>query len=400
MKKDIVILANFCGDFSKSSNGRFSYLANELAGEHNVEIITSDFSHGRKEHKAALAEELPYKVTFIHEPGYPKNLCLKRFWSHFVWGKNVKKYLSHREKPDVIYCAIPSLTAPLSAAKYCEKNAVKFIVDVQDLWPEAFQMVFHVPVLSDLVFAPFKFIVNGIYRRADEICAVSKTYVERALSVNRKCAKGHTVFLGTRLERFDKFAQDHQVTDKPRDELWLGYCGTLGASYDLTCVFDALELVTKTGVKAPKFIVMGNGPRRVEFENYAKKKNLDVVFTGRLPYDEMCSLLSACDIVVNPITKGAAQSIINKHADYAACGKPVLNTQECEEYRQLVTEYHMGLNCKNSDAADLADKLLTLLKDETLRKEMGANARRCAEERFDRERTYQELTDLLLEVER
>ena len=395
-----MIVANFCGGFSKSDNSRFAYLAKELSVDHNVEIITSDFLHGKKEHRADLSEEYPFEITFIHEAGYPRNVCLRRFWSHFVWGRNIKKYLSRRKKPDVIYCAVPSLTAPLFAAKYCEKNDVEFIVDVQDLWPEAFQMVFHIPVLSNLVFAPFKFMVNGIYRRADEICAVSKTYVERALSVNRKCAKGHTVFLGTRLERFDKFAQDHQVTDKPRDELWLGYCGTLGASYDLTCVFDALELVTKAGVKAPKFIVMGNGPRRVEFENYAEKKNLNVVFTGRLPYDEMCGLLSACDITVNPITKGAAQSIINKHADYAACGKPVLNTQECEEYRQLVTEYHMGLNCKNGDAADLADKLLTLLKDGTLRKEMGANARRCAEENFDRAITYRKLTNLISGIER
>ena len=32
-----------------------------------------------------------------------------------------------------------------------------------------------------------------------------------------------------------------------------------------------------------------------------------------------------------------------------------------------------------------------LLKDPELRKKMGANARRCAEERFDRKTTYQKL---------
>ena len=45
---DIVILANFCGDFSEKDNGRFLYLAKLLAENHNVELITSDFFHIKK----------------------------------------------------------------------------------------------------------------------------------------------------------------------------------------------------------------------------------------------------------------------------------------------------------------------------------------------------------------
>lgn len=60
-------------------------------------------------------------------------------------------------------------------------NNVRFIIDIQDLWPEAFKMVFKLPIVSDIVFAPFNFLANGIYKRADEIIAVSDTYVNRAL---------------------------------------------------------------------------------------------------------------------------------------------------------------------------------------------------------------------------
>lgn len=70
----------------------------------------------------------------------------------------------------------------------------------------------------------------------------------------------------------------------------------------------------------------------------------------------MCGILKSCDIAVNPIMHGAAQSIINKHADYAASGIPVLNTQESKEYRKLVDEYKMGFNCDSNDANDLAKK--------------------------------------------
>lgn len=75
-------------------------------------------------------------------------------------------------------------------------------------------------------------------------------------------------------------------------------------------------------------IVMGDGIRRNEFEKMSK--GLNVTFLGMLPYHQMCGVLVACDMVVNPIVGTSVASIINKHADYAASGKPVLNTQNSE----------------------------------------------------------------------
>lgn len=392
---DILILADFSGSFDGKTNNRFAYLADMLADEHDVEIVTSDFYHGTKSHFENKPEGFKYKVTMLHEEKYTKNVSLKRFYSHFVWGKEVNKYLKGRKKPDVIYCAVPTLYASYKAARYCKKNGVKFIVDIQDLWPEAFKMVLRLPIISDIIFAPFTFLANGIYKRADEVVAVSDTYVERALRVNKKLNSGHTVYLGTRLETFDDNAKNNPV-QKPEGEIWLAYCGTLGASYDITCVLDALVILKERGITPPKFMVMGDGPRKDGFERYAKDRNIDAVFTGRLPYAEMCGRLCACDITVNPITRGAAQSIINKHADYASSGLPVINTQECAEYRNLVDDNRMGFNCKNNDAEDLADKLAQLLQDKELRAEMGKNARRCAEERFDRANSYKEIVDLIL----
>ena len=392
---DIVILANFCGDLSAQDNGRFSYLARSLVKSHQVELITSDFHHDSKSHRTGPPDGAPFKVTLLHEPGYPKNICLRRFVSHRDFGRNVSAYLAKRRRPDVVYCAVPSLTAALAAADYCRENGVRSIVDIQDLWPEAFEMVFHIPVLSGLLFAPFRSMADQIYSAADAICAVSHTYVDRALKVNKKVEAGSCVYLGTRLEDFDQNARANAVTDKPEKELWLGYCGTLGASYDLTCTIDALALLDRQGRVTPRFIVMGDGPRREEFETYAQRKGVAAEFMGRLPYPKMCGVLSACDIVVNPIVGSSAASIINKHADYAACGRAVLNTQSSPEYRELVDMYRMGFNCVSGDAGDLAGKLSRLLEDPALRAKMGRNARRCAEEKFDRAKTYQALVEAI-----
>jgi len=390
----ILIVANFTRDFSETDNGRFLYLAKLLANNNEVEIITTNFSHGKKDKKSPVIIDYPFKITMLDEPGYKRNISLRRFYSHYKWGRNLKKYLNSIDKPDVVYCAIPSLTGPKYTADYCRKNGIRFVIDIQDLWPEAFRMVFNFPLISDIIFSPLKQLANSIYSCADAICAVSETYVNRALCVNKKCKTGTTVFLGTNLDTFDGYAKETPIMSKSENELWLAYCGTLGASYDLTCVFDALDILSGGGILL-KFIVMGNGPKKEIFEEYAANKNIDVCFTGSLPYNQMCALLCECDITINPITKGAAQSIINKHGDYASSGKPVINTQECLEYRRLVEKYKMGINCRNGDAIDVAKALRKLIVDKELRSKMGNNARKCAEECFDRKTSYLNLLNAI-----
>lgn len=399
--KDILIIAHFCSDFDGKGNNRFNYLADLLTHyQCNVELVTTDFSHSKKKKREKVGIDLPYRVTMIREPGYKKNVSIKRFYSHYIMGGNLKKYLLKRDKPDIIYCAVPSLDVAKVAAEYAKKNNIRFIIDIQDLWPEAFKMVFNLPVISNIVFYPMKKTADYIYEEADEIIAVSKTYSDRAIAVSKKCKNTHVIYLGTDLKEFDLLSKNNRIGNKPKEEIWLAYIGTLGYSYGITCVIDALSILKNKGISNIKFIVMGDGPLKSKFERYAKEKDVYCEFTGRLNYGKMAGVLSSCDIAVNPIRQGAAQSIINKHGDYAAAGLPVLNTQECLEYRNLVEEYNMGLNCENNNPNDLADKLLLLYNNERLRNIMGQNSRRLAEKKFDRGTTYIQIINIMLKLKK
>ena len=389
---DIVIVSNFGIGIDDRADSRFNYLANMLYEKgHNVEIITCDFFHGKKRYRTDFGVKLPYKITFLHQPAYKKNISIKRLFSHYCWGREVNKYLQTRKKPDVIYCAIPSLTAAAYSAKYCKQNKIRFIIDIQDLWPEAFMLAFHIPIISNIIFYPFNRLADYIYSSADSICAVSQTYVDRALLANKKLTRGTVAFLGKELKSFDIFASEN-IVEKPSDELWLGYCGSMSASYNLPAVIDALAMLEKP----PKFIAMGDGEKRKQYEDYAKQKRINALFTGKLPFDKMCGWIVKCDIVINPITSKSAASVINKHADYAASGLPVINTQESPEYRKLVENRKMGFNCSNSPA-EIAEKLRILIGNPELRKEKGKNARRCAEEMFDRQQSYKSLVQQIVD---
>lgn len=397
----ILIVAHFTQMPNEKGNNRFSYIINELEKNKNnyVELITSSFSHNEKKQRVIDKEELDkinYKITNIYEPGYKKNVSIKRFYSHYIMSKNLGKYLYKLEyKPDVIYCAIPSLDIAKVTAKFAKKNNIKFIIDVQDLWPEAFKMIFNIPILSSLIFLPMKLKANYIYKSADSIVAVSDTYLARALKVNKTYKNAISVFLGTELSYFDKCRSESKL-EKEEDCIQAVYIGTLGHSYDIITVIDAISILNNIYKNNIKLVVMGNGPLREKFENYAKIKKINYEFTGNLDYDKMIEKLCNCDIALNPINKGAAQSIINKVGDYAAAGLPVISTQECEEYRKLIEKYNIGFNCTNGDSRDIANKIEILFKNKNLRETMGYNNRKLAEEKFDRKKTYINIINIIL----
>lgn len=396
MKHDILIVAPFADLPEETGNCRYFYLANQIYKQQkaNVELVVSSFAHLKKEQRGAIHKETyPYPVTMIEELGYKKNVSLKRFYSHHIMGKNLKTYLDKRKKPDVILCAIPSLDAGKAVAAYCKEHHIRFVIDVQDLWPEAFEMVLHIPVVSHLLFTPWRKSADYIYRCADEIVAVSQTYADRAQRVNTNVTTNHSVFLGTNLPDFDQMVKTSSLK-KPEDVFLIAYVGTLGHSYDIG---DVIRAVANINEKFDNvwFVVMGDGPLMDTFQSIAKQLNAHVHFTGRLAYPEMVRVLSMCDVAVNPIAHNAAQSIINKVGDYAAAGLPVVSTQECKEYYDLIETRHIGFNCNNGDVASLKDAIMNLYEHDDIRKQMGKNNRLLAEERFDRATSYQAIINLL-----
>lgn len=390
-KKNVMIVAHFCDYGLESSNNRFNYLADCLSQECKVELVTSSFSHRDKSQRVELkTEDSSYGIKLIYEPSYQKNVSLKRlFISHRIMADNLRKYLYTCDKPDVIYCAIPSINVSEVVSEYAQKYRIPFVIDVQDLWPEAYRLVLKNKKLYDLATGKMKARVDKVYEAADQIIAVSDSYAARAKSVNIKCDKPITVYLGTERTVFDCAVKKNTPKYiKPDTEFWIGYCGTLGHSYDLTIVMEAMRTLCNRGVCNIRLVVIGSGPLEERFKQKAEKLCIPYIFTGKLPYGEMCAQLSQCDIAVNPIKKGAAQSIINKHADYAMAGLPVVNTQECEEYRKLLKKYDCGINCQVNSVEQVAEAILLLWKDRNMCAAMKKNALKMGNEMFDRSKTY------------
>ncbi len=386
-RKRIVIIAHFCDCPPENTNNRFNYIAEQLAKKHDVELITSGFSHRDKAVRSAPCGDLSYRITLINEPPYKKNISLKRlFISHKSMARALRRYLDKIDTPDIVYCATPSLDVAAVSAKFARRTNIPFYIDVQDLWPEAFSLSIKNPILSRVLLFPMKKKADFIYRCASRIFSVSDTYAKRVQAVSD--APSRTVYLGTDLDRFDSFAALHPSKIRDGGEVLLAYCGTVGASYDLERVVRSLALL-KEG--APTLVILGDGPSLERILALAKRLDVKIKLCGKLPYPEMCGALKSCDIAINPIKRGAMQSIINKHADYAAAGLPVISTQRCAEYSQLLDAYGAGITVAQDDDEALANAIRELASDKETIEKMSLASRRLAHECFDRRSSYEKI---------
>ena len=121
-------------------------------------------------------------------------------------------------------------------------------------------------------------------------------------------------------------------------------------------------------VKNVKFVIIGGGPK---FE----PPSPNVIYTGFV--QDLASYINLGDVCIAPYPASAVcGGTRNKVADYFACGKPVVSTEEgIRGFNDAVPERDFLLS---SDSNDFIDKLLTVLYDENLSKELGENARKLS----------------------
>ena len=402
MKKDVLMIVHTMGTMLPFDNDRFSYIARMLQEEGNdVEMVTSDFEHHKKAYRdEKIADLHPFKITFLHEKSYKKNISVKRIIGHLSFAEELKKYLSFRKQPDVIYCAVPPINSAYVAAEYAKKKKVRFVIDLQDLWPESFTIALGNNLISKAVLYPLRKRVDEVYSQADGAIAVSDTYINRIKQASNKTSKFLSIYLGTDgnaikniLSNIDKKIELPESTE---NYFRIAYIGNFGRSYDFQHLIEAISLLQAKGINNIELYLIGDGTERTLIESLVEQYHIKAKITGYLPYEEMFTKLLQCQIAVNPIKKGTASSIVNKVGDYAAAGIPVINTQDNAEYRQLLEKYNAGLNTIPENSDDIARKILMLYQSEKLRHKMGENEKKLFEDKFDRSKTYNKIVECIL----
>jgi phosphatidylinositol alpha-mannosyltransferase len=172
----------------------------------------------------------------------------------------------------------------------------------------------------------------------------------------------------------EHFSPDVSPIEKFRDgKLNILFVSRLEKRKGLNYLLEAFKQV-KREIPKSRLIVVGPGTRlRRKYEKEVKRSGLkDVVFAGLVPYEKLPRYYKTADVFCAPATGWESFGIILLEA--MAAGKPVV-ASNIDGYARVVAHNVEGLLVPPGDKETLAQALISLLTDESLRREMGARGR-------------------------
>ena len=236
-----------------------------------------------------------------------------------------------------------------------------------------------------------KLLLSKWFRKLDGKIAVS----ELAMDCINKHFPGYYNIIPNGVD-LEHFSPDVSPIEEFCDgKLNILFAGRLEKRKGLNYLLKAYQQV-KQEVPDSRLIVVGPGIRlRRKYEKQVKRSDLkDVVFVGYVSDDELPRYYKTADIFCAPATGWESFGIILLEA--MAVGKPIV-ASNVEGYASLITHGAEGWLVPPRDEQALAQSLITLLRDEPLRQEMGAKGRLKAQN-FAWENVAQRILDYYTRV--
>ncbi len=176
---------------------------------------------------------------------------------------------------------------------------------------------------------------------------------------------------------FKRFSTPLPPIEKLRDgKLNILFVGRAEKRKGLNFLLEAYPLI-KQEVPQSRLVIVGPETRQ-KYEHIAKKLALtDVVFTDYIPNDDLPAYYQTADVFCSPATGGESFGIILLEA--MAASKAIV-ASSIDGYASLISDGIDGLLVSPKDIPALANTIVTLLKDEPRRREMGMHGRQKAEQ--------------------
>jgi glycosyltransferase involved in cell wall biosynthesis len=396
-KKKLFILSTFSGPLDGILNNRFVYLANYLSEEFEVDLITTNFYHSKKEEIKVPKIFSNFKLTIFDVPSYNSNISIKRLWSHFRFALKVRVYFKKNTTLDsVVYCAFPPISVAVLAYA-ATKDRKRFVLDIQDLWPEVFYSSLKFR-FANIFFLPHLLMVKYLASKVQNLVAVSKTYEDHFIKHGFDGDNKSVVYIGVDNDQLDliQSTRDSSLHERRNEEVKFIYAGTLGHSYNLNH-FIRCFAIAQAQVPSKRLVltILGTGPLETNLKKLSDELPVEINFKGRVTYQEVMQELLVSDVAVNSIAPGMQQSIINKHGDYTLMGLPILSTQDNREFRDLVDEHRIGINIDPENEEELIQGIKLLAIDRKMRNEMARNSKIVGQKYFNRTQSYRAIKEFI-----
>ncbi|GLZ28882.1 glycosyltransferase WbuB [Lentzea sp. NBRC 105346] len=272
-------------------------------------------------------------------------------------------------KVDVIHACNPPDLLYL-VAKLVRRKGTKFIFDQHDLCPELYESRFNRG--RDLLYRAVCRLEKSTYQAADIVISTNESY--RQVALTRGGKRPEDVFVvrsAPAVERFREVPPDPALKHGKQHLLcYLGVMGPQdGVDYALRAIAALRDELDRTDWHA---VFVGGGDTFDEMVELSRQLDLSdlVTFTGRIPDEELLTVLSSADVCLapDPLNPLNDVSTMNKIMEYMAMAKPIVSFDLVEA---KVSAGEAALYARPNDTSEFAKLIAGLLDDPAERTRMG-----------------------------
>jgi len=351
------IISPFSDPSNADSADRYRYICQELINQGaSVCQYISAFDHALKRHRRVSL--LAWRCFEVFEPGYTRNVSIRRLLSHVVFDLLILFYFMREALrsglPNTIFAALPHNGAACMAALFAKLYRARLIVDIHDTWPESILSVAKLNFVTRIVFNVWKACADLAILCADDVFGESAQYAERANLVRKHFGRSLAVaiYIGGDLDYYNGIQMADAMPVELQDAKFIiAYAGTLGENYDLDCVIEAYAVFEKECADAG-LMLLGGGEKEAVIKSKLSDLCQRAWVSGRIPYRTLLGYLKCSQVGLNCFKTGGNVAYSYKLNDYLLIGLPIINSLKGES-SDIISLNDIGVNYHASDRNSL-----------------------------------------------
>ncbi|MFB0713961.1 glycosyltransferase family 4 protein, partial [Buttiauxella noackiae] len=313
----------------------------KIQGTHST-LVCTRFSHGKKKilPQEYFKDKHSFNLKTLFTIAYNKNLSVKRMFAHWITAFSVFFYIliNTKQKDKILVSSIPPEVLVLSLL-ISKMKKIDCVIDVRDIWPDAFP-------LKGVVANLFYRYCATLYKIAFRIKPCKFIYVAPSFKkwIEKYCPAENIVDMRFGPLGYDEKRWASLASKSPEwlntNRIKLVYVGYLESQFDIT---DVIKVVNKN-VKY-ELLIIGNGSKQSYYQDISYK-NERITFLGLLSPTDVSEKMKDCHVGVLPISKTAQMP--NKLFDYLGAKLPILTIGDSDS-AHFVIEKNIGWSCGFSE---------------------------------------------------
>ncbi|MBK6619141.1 MAG: TIGR04063 family PEP-CTERM/XrtA system glycosyltransferase [Nitrosomonas sp.] len=268
-------------------------------------------------------------------------------------------------KPDILHAHSPSLNG-IAALRVARKLKIPLVYEVRAFWEDA--AVDHGTSTEwGIRYRLTRALENYAMHHADAITTICEGL--RGDIISRKIAPEKVTVIPNAVD-LENFEMIQSTDGELRNSLGLtnrqvvGFIGSFYAYEGLTVLLQALPWMLADNPDI-RLLLVGGGPQEAELRQLANELKIadKVVFTGRVPHEQVQRYYSIIDVLVYPRLSMRLTDLVTplKPLEAMAQGK-LLAASDVGGHRELIRDGHNGVLFKTNDPRSLAEKVNALLQ--------------------------------------